>query len=213
MNVSEYKAKLFDIVLKYNKFSRGAKYVRHWDIHFSEKEFIVERAKKYGFLDNVNTAIDIGTGVGMLPYVLMQEGIHVEATDIEEEITGPIFRECCDLLELNVHHMYIYNNKPMKFPGNYDLLIASRTEFDREFLTPGEQFNWQYFLDDAFQYVNKVFIKTNNAGSGKGYPKYLRKYLWNPQSEGLGKPYRAWYVMVDKKDWVADTDKLNNNSS
>ena len=213
MNEEQYKDSLFNIVSKYDKFTRGAKYIRHWDIHFSEKQFIVERAKKYGFLDNVNTAIDIGTGVGMLPYVLQKEGIHVEATDIEAEITGPIFKKCCDLINLKVHHMYIYNNKKMEFPGKYDLLIASRTEFDREFLTPGEQFNCSFFLDDAFNYVTKVFIKTNNAGSGKGYPSYLRKYLWNPQNEKLGKPYRAWYVMVNKKDWEADADQLNNNSS
>ena len=109
--------------------------------------------------------------------------------------------------------MYIYNNKPMKFPGNYDLLIASRTEFDREFLTPGEQFNWQYFLDDAFQYVNKVFIKTNNAGSGKGYDKWMRKYLWNPKFEGYGKPYRAWYVKIDREEWAEDPLSTLNNTS
>ena len=107
MNEEQYKDSLFNIVSKYDKFTRGAKYIRHWDIHFSEKQFIVERAKKYGFLDNVNTAIDIGTGVGMLPYVLQKEGIHVEATDIEAEITGPIFKKCCDLINLKVHHMYI----------------------------------------------------------------------------------------------------------
>ena len=61
-------------------------------------------------------------------------------------------------------------------------------------------------FDDVFQYVNKVFIKTNNAGSGKGYPDWLRPYLYNPGSEGLGKPYRAWYIYITKEQW------LNNSS-
>ena len=105
MNLKQYEAQMTDIAMQYNKFVRGAKYVRQWDRHFSEKEYIVKKAEEFGMLDNVKTAIDVGTGVGMLPYVLMQKGIHVEGTDIEEEITGPMFKHCCDLINLKRHHL------------------------------------------------------------------------------------------------------------
>ena len=204
MDLTQYKEQMTDIAMQTGKFVRGAKYVRQWDKHFSEKEYMVKKAEEFGMLTDVKTAIDIGTGVGMLPYVLMQKGIHVEATDIEEEVTGPMFKKCCDLINLKRHHLYIYNGKPMDFPGKYDLFIASRTEFDREFLEPGETFDYIFFLNDVFQYVDKVFIKTNNAGSGKGYPDWLVPYLYNPGGEGVGKPYRAWYIHITKEQWLND---------
>ena len=55
-----------------------------------------------------------------------------------------------------------------------------------------------------------LVLKLVQAGFGRCWP-FLAP--WNPQNEKLGKPYRAWYVMVNKKDWEADVDKLNNNSS
>lgn len=204
MDIQEYKSKMFDVVNRFAKKDRGAKYVRHWDIHLPEKEYMVKKAEEFGMLDNVKTAIDIGTGVGMLPYLLMQKGIHVEGTDIEEEHTGPLYKQCCDIINLKRHHLYIYNNKPMDFPAKYDLFIASRTVFDRECLQPGELFDWKFFFDDVFQYVDKVFIKTNNAGQGRGYPDWLRPYLYNPGGEGLGKPFRAWYVHITKEKWAQD---------
>ena len=207
MDINEYKTKMFDIVNRYPKKDRGAKYVRHWDIHLHEKEYMVKKAEEFGMLDNVKTAIDVGTGVGMLPYLLMKKGIHVEGTDIEEEHTGPIYKQCCDLIDLKIHHMYVNNGQPMDFPGKYDLLIATRTVFDRECLKPGELFDWKFFFNDVFQYVDKVFIKTNNAGSGKGYPDYLMKYLYNPGGEGLGKPFRAWYVKITKEMWLSDPNR------
>ena len=46
--------------------------------------------------------------------------------------------------------------------------------------------------------------KTNNAGHGRGYPDWLRPYLYNPGGEGLGKPFRAWYVHITKEKWAQD---------
>ena len=208
LNKEEYKDKLFSIIKSKGKNDRGVKYIRKWDYYRSEKEYLLNKCD----LSNVKTAIDIGTGVGMLPYMLMQKGIKVEATDIDEQTTGPIFKQCCDLIGLKVHELYVNNGKPMKFPGKYDLFIASRTEFDREALSPGEQFDWAFFFNDVFKYVNQVFIKTNNAGSGKGYPVWMKKYLWNPSSENLTKkPFRAWYVIINKQDWLEDPLSTLNN--
>lgn len=208
MNEIEYKNKLFQIIKGHDKSTRGIKYIRKWDYYWTEKEFVLDKCD----LTNVKTAIDIGTGVGMLPFLLQQKGISVEGTDIEEEITGPIFKKCCDLINLKVHHMYINNGEPMNFPGTYDLFIATRTEFDREALQPGEKFDWQFFFNDVFKYVNQVFIKTNNAGSGKGYPVWMRKYLWNPSKEApIKKPFRAWYVIINKQEWLNDSLSTLNN--
>ena len=71
--------------------------------------------------------------------------------------------------------------------GKSDLSMAfmvNEKKLDRECLKPGELFDWKFFFNDVFQYVDKVLIKTNNAGSGKGYPDYLKKYLYNPMGEG-----------------------------
>ena len=203
-----YKNKLFSIIQGFPKNDRGIKYIRKWDYYFEEKKYVLEKCN----LTNVKTAIDIGTGVGMLPYLLQKKGISVEGTDIDEETTGPIFKKCCDVINLKVHELYINNNEHMKFPGKYDLFIATRTEFDREALKPGELFNWEFFFNDVFQYVNQVFIKTNNAGSGKGYPMWMRKYLWNPAKENLTKkPFRAWYVIINKQEWQSDPLSTLNN--
>ena len=204
MKVTEYKTKMFDVVNLYPKKDRGAKYIRHWDVHYPEKEFMVKKAEEFGMLKDVKTAVDVGTGVGMLPYLLMQKGIHVEATDVDEEQTGPMYKQCCDIINLKRHDLWIDNGKPMDFPGKYDLFIASRTCFDRECLQPGELFDWKFFFNDVFQYVDKVFIKTNNQGAGRGYPDWLRTYLYNPASEGLGKPFRAWYIHITKEKWEQD---------
>ena len=78
--------------------------------------------------------------------------------------------------------MYINNGKPNGLPpGKYDPFIATRTEFDREALQPGEQFDWQFFLNDVFKYA-QPYPKPVNAGSAKDI-LWMRKYLWNPSKE------------------------------
>ena len=55
------------------------------------------------------------------PFLLQQKGISVEGTDIEEEITGPIFKKCCDLINLKVHPCILIMENGL-FPGKYDPL-------------------------------------------------------------------------------------------
>ena len=59
MDIQEYKSKMFDVVNRFAKKDRGAKYVRHWDIHLPEKEYTVKKAEEFGMLDNVKTAVDV----------------------------------------------------------------------------------------------------------------------------------------------------------
>tara|TARA_B100000965_G_C19543342_1_gene736595 strand:- start:334 stop:1020 length:687 start_codon:yes stop_codon:yes gene_type:complete len=200
-----------------DKYGVGAKFLRKWDHYLKEKEFFVKKCN----LEGIKTAIDVGTGIGLLPYLLMKEGIQVEATDIGDEFEGEIYPLCWEIINLKVHPMYIYNRKPMKFPGTYDLFTATRTTFDtlatagpaKEYLTQGTRFDWAFFFNDVFKYVKRVFIKTNNAGSGKGYDKWMRKYLYNPKFEGYGKPYRAWYIKIDREEWAKDPLSTLNNTS
>ena len=121
IDLNEYQDILTEIAYKYDKNARGAKYIRKWSKFFAEKNFIIETAQRFGFLDRVKTAIDIGTGVGVLPYLLKKQSIAVEGTDIDLSTTGPMFRECCDVINLKVHYLCIYNNTKMVFPGKYDI--------------------------------------------------------------------------------------------
>ena len=59
MNLKQYEAQMTDIAMQHGKFVRGAKYVRQWDRHFSEKEYIVKKAEEFGMLNNVLSLIHI----------------------------------------------------------------------------------------------------------------------------------------------------------
>ena len=69
LSEQEYKNTLFNIIKGKNKNDRGIKYIRKWDYYFEEKKYVLEKCN----LTNVKTAIDIGTGVGMLPYLLQKK--------------------------------------------------------------------------------------------------------------------------------------------
>ena len=201
MNVSEYKEKMFDIMHDFPKKHRGAKYIREWDRHWSEKQYYLDKID----WSNKKTALDIGTGVGMTCFQLQQKGIHAEATDIKEAIYNePLFTRCCNLIKLKRYELYIENNKPTNWPGKYDILLAQRTEFDRESLKPGTHFNWDFFCEDAFQYFNEIYIKCNHSGkNGPLTSAGLGPFWFNPRiTEGLGKPYRAWYFHITKEQWL-----------
>ena len=199
MNHNEYKQSMQKIASKHGKMARGAKYVNRWDYYWLEKNHVVETVD----LTDVKTALDVGTGVGMLAYLLAEQGIQVEGSDIDEEITGPMFKECCELIDLKRHYLKIEPQKPMQV-GNYDLFIATRTEFDRQF---SSEEDWIYFINDAFKHFKKIFIKFNHANKGRPpyAPDCLVKYMW--LARGLGKPRRAWYLQINREQWEQEIDK------
>ena len=199
MHLDEYKTKLFDVIRGRGKLERGVKYIRHWDHHWLEKNYVADTVN----LDGITTALDVGTGVGVLAYVLQQKGVHVEGSDIDEETTGPIFKQCCDIIGMRRHYLKIEPQKPMQI-GNYDLFIATRTEFDRQFVTAED---WLYFINDAFKHFKRIFIKFNVASKSPPphCPPELLKYMWLPR--GLGKPRRAWYLQLDREQWQEEVGK------
>ena len=199
MTQEEYKQKMQEIASAYGKLDRGAKYLRRWDYYWLEKNYVMDIVN----LNDIKTALDVGTGVGVLSYLLQAKGIHAEGTDIEEEITGPMFKQCCEVIDLPRHQLKILPQTPMNI-GNYDLFIATRTEFDRQFKC--EQ-DWIYFVNDAFKHFKRIFIKFNHAS--KSPPPYspavLKKYMWF--AKNLGKPRRAWYLQIDRDQWKQEIDK------
>lgn len=179
----EYKTELYKIISKYPKKYRGAKYIRNWDRFWAEKKQIIDLCN----LTNVKTALDIGTGIGMLPYQLMQKGITVEGTDIDEDTTGTMFIEACKLINLTRYELFVNPNKTLNLPKHYDLILSTRTEFDRQ-----QGFDWNYFITDAFNYCNQLFIKTNIGGLINPFPDTIIPFSFK---------IAQWSFYIKKEDW------------
>lgn len=192
MDLLEYRQKMTDIVMRYGKKDRGAKYVRQWDDFWKEKQLVADLS--LSGRSDIKSVLDIGTGVGMLPFVYQQRGLEVEGTDITEDITGPIFKQCCDLIKMKRYELWIKSKTPMNLPRKYDMIVATRTEFDRQ-----EDWDWNYFLDDCFQYCDRVFFKLNEGGSIKKYDPEFRKILFNKKPDGT--PIGHWCLLLDKEQW------------
>lgn len=192
MKLDEYKKKMFEISNRYGKKYRGAKYVRCWDDYWNEKQLVADLS--LSGRSDIKSILDIGTGVGMLPFIYQQRGLETEGTDITEDITGKMFVECCELIKLQRYELWVRPNQPMNLPRKYDMIVATRTEFDRQ-----EGWNWNYFLDDCFQYCNRVFFKLNEGGSIKKYDPKFQKLLFNKKPDGT--PIGHWCLMLDKEQW------------
>lgn len=192
MNTEEYKKKMTDIVMRYGKMDRGAKYVRKWDRFWDEKTDVANLS--LAGRSDLKSVLDIGTGVGMLPFIYQQRGLEVEGTDITEDITGPIFKQCCDLINMKRYELWIKPKTPMNLTRNYDLIVATRTEFDRQ-----EGWDWEYFLDDCFKHSKRVFFKLNEGGSIKHHNDRIRNLLFNTRADGSA--IGNWCILLDKEQW------------
>ena len=192
MKEQEYKDKMWEIAKRYDKKARGSKYVRRWDRFWDEKQLVADLSLLEG--NNIKSVLDIGTGVGMLPFIYEQRGLEVEGTDITEDITGKMFIECCQLINLKRFELWVKPNQPMNLPRKYDMIVATRTEFDRQ-----ENWDWKYFLDDCFNYCNRVFFKLNEGGSLKKYNPGFAKILFNKKPDGTSIGH--WCLKIDEAEW------------
>jgi len=192
MKTDQYKQQMFDIASRYDKKYRGAKYVRQWDKFWNEKQLVADLS--LSGRSNVKSILDIGTGVGMLPFVYQQRGIEVEGTDITEDITGKMFIECCELINLKRFELWVTPNQPLNLSKHYDMIVATRTEFDRQ-----EGWDWKYFLDDCFKYCDSIFFKLNDGASKRKYNPDFAKLLFNKKPDGS--PIGHWCLKLDKAEW------------
>lgn len=192
MKLEEYKEKMFGISNRYDKKYRGAKYVRRWDDYWNEKQLVADLSLA-GRTD-IKSVLDIGTGVGMLPFIYQQRGLEVEGTDITEEITGKMFIECCELIKLKRFELWVKPNQPMNLTRHYDMIVATRTEFDRQ-----EGWNWEFFITDCFKHCDRIWFKLNEGGSIKKYDTWFKKILFNKKPDGT--PIGHWCLKIDKSEW------------
>lgn len=193
MKLEEYKEKMWEIAKRYDKKARGAKYVRRWEDFWDEKQ-LVANLSLAGRTD-IKSVLDIGTGVGMLPYILNQKGIEVEGTDITEDITGKMFIECCNVINLNRFELWVKPKQPLNLKRNYDLIVATRTEFERQ-----EEFDWNFFVDDCFKYCNRIFIHTNQGGKSNNFSERLKPFAFN-KDPNTGMKLGRWCFMINKNQW------------
>ena len=197
MNQEQYKATMWEIALRHDKKARGAKYVRRWEHFWDEKQLVADLSLD-GRTD-IKSVLDIGTGVGMLPFIYRQRGIEVEGTDITEDITGPMFIECCELINLTRFELWVIPNQPMNLTKHYDMIVATRTEFDRQ-----EGFDWAYFLDDCFKHCDRVWFKLNEGGSIKKHDSWFQQIIFNKKKDGSA--IGQWCLDMNKEDWIKIKD-------
>jgi len=204
MTLDDYKQAVIKRCFEVDKYQSGAKYGRKWDWYYEEKQHVVDYANsRNGGIDNVKTALDIGAGIGVLAAILRERGIECDCTDVQDGL----FKECCDLLGVNRYELWIHPQTPMNLPKHYDIIFATRTEFDRAF--DKDAGDWEYFLNDIFNYTNRVFMKMNwTAKRDRWATSWLleKGFAWfsnqRPNGEKVGKPLRAWYLDITKDQWI-----------
>ncbi len=217
MEIDEYRTVLADIQKRNWKDAEGNKlndigykYSKNFWNYYNEKQFCIEHMD----LTDVNTVLDIGAGVGLLGVILENIehlDITVEATDIEETFVGGMYQEIFAHMKTPRHMCEIKNKIPIVLPKHYDMITMTRTVFDREEMKDLEKFDYEFFLNDIFQYCDRIFWKTNyqNLKSKKLFPESVQPFLWWPMKRlednqrlfSMDKPYRAWYIVLTKEQW------------
>ena len=172
-------------------------------------------------LEDVKTVCDIGAGVGLLGVLLNYwHDIEVEATDVKATFDGGLYQQMFAKMGTPRHLLEIENKKLIVLPKHYDMITITRSVFDREELEGGdenkyplEQFDYEFFLNDIFQYCDRIFWKTNyqSLKSKNLFPKSVQPFLWWPEKNrsskdrlrynSMSKPYRAWYIILTKEEW------------
>lgn len=198
-------------------FEEGFKYSKNfWNYH-NEKQFCIQHMD----LEDVKTVCDIGAGVGLLGVLLNYwHDIEVEATDVKATFDGGLYQQMFAKMGTPRHLLEIENKKLIVLPKHYDMITITRSVFDREELEGGgenkyplEQFDYEFFLNDIFQYCDRIFWKTNyqSLKSKNLFPKSVQPFLWWPEKNrsskdrlrynSMSKPYRAWYIILTKEEW------------
>ena len=188
MDLNTYKQKIYELGIESPKKAEGSKYIRNFDRYYAEKILLVNKID----LTGIKTVLDIGTGVGMLPYILQSKGISVEGTDVPDNVCGLVYGRACSLINLKRYELTITPKKSINLSKKYDLIIATRTVFDRQ-----EGWDWNYFVDDCFNYCNRLFVHTNWGGSGNPFNNKIKPFSFRIDK---------WSFMIDINNWKNNPD-------
>ena len=90
---------------------------------YPEKEYMVKKAEEFGMLKDVKTAVYIGTGVGMLPTCLCKKVYTLKQLMLTKNKQVPMYKQCCDIVNLKRHLLWIDNGKSMDFPASMICLL------------------------------------------------------------------------------------------
>jgi len=123
------------------------KYIDNFDDRFIWSLNLYKNIKNSKF----KTVLDIGTGMGYIPYIFKHNGYEVSSFDMEG--CSDIFDKSCDILNVYKKSYTIKKyTKIINFNKKFDLINASLISFNehRE-KTFWKRKEWVYFLDDIYQ--------------------------------------------------------------
>lgn len=123
------------------------KYIDNFDDRFIWSLNLYKNIKNSKF----KTVLDIGTGMGYIPYIFMHNGYKVSSFDMKG--CSDIFDKSCDILNVDKKDYTIKKyTKIINFNKKFDLINASLISFNehRE-KTFWRRKEWIYFLDDIYQ--------------------------------------------------------------
>lgn len=144
------------------------KYIQKMDLYLSEKMKVfcdLELHKETGL-----RILDIGTGVGLFPWLCKLEGHYCESTFYDY---FEFYKDAWHTLDINApFFLEIKCNQAWELPqsSKYDVICAMRTVFDR-YPQDWSVSSWLSFFKGADQHLNlngKLLIKTNRVAGTIG---------------------------------------------
>jgi len=184
MTLDTYYQKLQQLAQSHSSHEEGHKYIERWDYYLGEKQYVLDCLD----LDNVKTALEIGSGLGVLAFLLQQHGIEVETSDCDADGNSKnLYNEAIGLLGTTHHNIKITAQTPLSLNKKYDLIVATRTVFDRDWT----ESDYNYFIEDAMKYTKQLLVKTNyNSCRFDSLQSVSLQHL----AENNHKPKNSWII-------------------
>jgi hypothetical protein len=184
MTIGDYYQQLQELAATHEPHEEGHKYVDRWDYYLSEKQYVLDCID----LTKVNTALEIGSGLGVLAFLLQQHGINVETSDCDADGNSKnLYNAAIKLLGTTHHNIKITAQTPLSLNKKYDLIVATRTVFDRDWT----EADYNYFIADAMKYTNQLLVKTNyNSCRFDNLQSMSLQHL----DENNHKPKNSWII-------------------
>ena len=122
---------------------------------------------------NSTSVLDIGTGMGYIPYIFKHNGYDVTAFDMVG--CADIFNKSCEILGIEKHHFSIRKyEKIMNFNKKFDIINSSLLCFnqhkEKDFWLKDE---WLFFLNDIYENQlnddGTLYLGFNSEVDGKFY--------------------------------------------